>query len=599
VEEQEIVFQPGGADQTQVLPRQPDRRTGRIVALAAGGVMLVMLGVYTSLVFSLGDRVPRGTTVAGVEIGGLSRDAAEARLRQRLLPRAEKPIDVTAGGKSYTLKPSEAGLALNVAATADAAYVPRTFNPVRVVEVLVGGGEVRPVLTVDKKRLNATIAALAKKVDRPAREARITFAGGTPKPHEPRSGYKLDRDAAAQKLAKQFLLTSPIALPAAEILPAAGQDELDRAMREFAQPAMSSVVKVQVGDESFDVTPEEVGSALQMVPDAEGTLTPKLDPKKFAAAVADKLDEVQKEPQDAQIVISGGAPTILPSKAGHAVPRAKLAQAVVAALPKTGDERVAKVQTVVAQPELTTAEARKLGVREIVSEFTTHYPHAEYRNVNIGRAAELINGALIKPGEIFSLNGLVGERTKENGFTEGYIIRNGRLREDLGGGVSQVATTTYNAAFFAGMEDVEHRPHSFYIDRYPMGREATVFWGSLDLKWRNNTPYGVLVQAWINPSTPSTTGSVTVRLWSTKYWTVREETSKPYNVKPPKTIYDDEEGCVPQENGVEGFQVDVKRWIYRDGKLVDSEVDHVTYAPEDRVICGPEPKDPETPPPPE
>ena len=93
-----------------------------------------------------------------------------------------------------------------------------------------------------------------------------------------------------------------------------------------------------------------------------------------------------------------------------------------------------------------------------------------------GRAAELVNGTLLKPGEEFSLNEVVGERTAENGFTKGFIISDGVFKEDLGGGVSQVATTTFNAMFFAGLEDVEHKPHSFYIDRYPVGREATVAW---------------------------------------------------------------------------------------------------------------------------
>ena len=118
----------------------------------------------------------------------------------------------------------------------------------------------------------------------------------------------------------------------------------------------------------------------------------------------------------------------------------------------------------------------------MVSDFVTYYPPATYRDINQGRAAELINGTILKPGETFSFNDTVGERTAENGFTNGFIISNGVFREDLGGGVSQVVTTTYNAAFFAGMDDVEHKPHSFYIDRYPMGREATVAWPTVDLQ---------------------------------------------------------------------------------------------------------------------
>lgn len=590
------MYEPGGTGQTYAMPPPSERPTGRIIALAVGGVLVVVLGVYTMTVFSLGDRVPRGTTVAGVPLGGLSRAAAEARLRDQLVPRADKAVEVTAAGKSYSLKSADLGLALDVSATADEAYLARTFNPVKVVDALVGGEELSPVLAVDRERLDKSMAALARKVDEGASEGRITFAGGTPKASEPASGHELDQPAAGATLQREFLVaTGPIELPTADVTPTVSAAEVKRAMREFATPAMAAPVTVQVGDESFEATPEEIGSSLQMVASEDGELTPKLDGKAFTKALGTKLSEVQVKPKDATIVISASRPTIRPSRVGHTVPPEKLAAAVVGVLPKPVDQRQARVETVTAQPELTTAKAEKLGVKEVVGEFSTQYPHADYRNVNIGRAAELINGTLIKPGETFSLNGIVGERTEENGFAKGLVIKGGRLREELGGGVSQVATTTYNAAFFAGMEDVEHRPHGFYISRYPVGREATVYWGSLDLKWANNTPYGVYVQAWRNFSDPSSYGGVTVRLWSTKYWTVKSEISDRYNVRKGKVIYDPKPGCVEQETGVDGFEVDVRRWLYRDGEQVAAERDHVKYNAEDQIICGPKPA--ETPPP--
>ena len=149
----------------------------------------------------------------------------------------------------------------------------------------------------------------------------------------------------------------------------------------------------------------------------------------------------------------------------------------------------------------------------------------------------------MKPGETFSLNGTVGERTAENGFTKGFIISNGIFTEDFGGGVSQMATTTFNAAFFGGMTDVQHKPHSFYIDRYPVGREATVAWPTVDLRWRNDTPYGVLVHAHVTPSTPSSQGVVTVRLFSTKYWDITTKTGDRYTFTSPATRTLDTADC--------------------------------------------------------
>nr|MBA2465396.1 VanW family protein [Nocardioidaceae bacterium] len=251
-----------------------------------------------------------------------------------------------------------------------------------------------------------------------------------------------------------------------------------------------------------------------------------------------------------------------------------------------GEGRTLRVSAVVTKPDFSTADARRLRVVEQVSEFTTFYPHADYRNVNLGRAAELINGTLLKPNEQFSLNGVVGERTAANGFTEGFIISDGIFTEDFGGGVSQVATTTFNAMFFAGLKDVEHQPHSFYIDRYPVGREATVVWPYIDLKFENDTPYGVLIEAFIEPSTPSTSGEMTVRMWSTKYWDIETEESERYNLTLPETRQLPGEDCVPNE-GYGGFEIDVFRSFFRvdSEKLKRREAFHTTYTPSDTVIC--------------
>ena len=193
---------------------------------------------------------------------------------------------------------------------------------------------------------------------------------------------------------------------------------------------------------------------------------------------------------------------------------------------------------------------------------------------------------MLKPDDEFSLNGIVGERTAENGFTEGFIISDGVFKEDFGGGVSQVATTTFNAMFFAGLKDIEHKPHSFYIDRYPVGREATVAWPYVDLRFQNDTPYGVLVEAFIKPSTPSSSGSMTVRMWSTKYWDIKASQSDRYNETQPETRRLSGDECVPNE-GYGGFDIDVFRSFFKPGsdELVRRETFNTTYTPSDTVIC--------------
>jgi hypothetical protein len=268
----------------------------------------------------------------------------------------------------------------------------------------------------------------------------------------------------------------------------------------------------------------------------------------------------------------------------------EMATKLVPALTQSGDARSVQIEATVVEPQFTTEDAQALRITEKISEFETQFPYAEYRNVNQGRAAELMDGTLVKPGEIFSFNDTVGERTVANGFTTGTVINGGVFREELGGGVSQVATTMYNAGFFGGMDDTEHHPHAFYIDRYPVGREATVYFGSLDLRWKNPTDHGVLVRSYVKKSTPSSPGVMHVELWGTKVWDRIEAGASPRrNGRTPGTQYDDTDRCVPQ-GPVQGFDIDIIRTFIKDGKVAKTETDTANYQAADRVICGKKPK---------
>jgi hypothetical protein len=168
-------------------------------------------------------------------------------------------------------------------------------------------------------------------------------------------------------------------------------------------------------------------------------------------------------------------------------------------------------------PAHDTAWARALGITQPLASFTTRHPCCAARVTNIHVAASILNGSVIEPGQVFSLNGLVGPRTQARGFVQAPVYYEEGFTTDFGGGVSQLATTVFNAAWWAGFPFVEHQPHTIYFDRYPMGREATVNYPYLDLKWRNDSHHGVLV------TTSYTDTSVTVALWgNTGGRTVRE-----------------------------------------------------------------------------
>jgi vancomycin resistance protein YoaR len=178
------------------------------------------------------------------------------------------------------------------------------------------------------------------------------------------------------------------------------------------------------------------------------------------------------------------------------------------------------------EPKISAEQAATLGIKEIVGIFTTKHPPNQPRVKNIHRIADLMRGQVILPGQTMSVNAIIGRRTPAKGFVNAPVIQEGLFAEDFGGGVSQFATTLFNAAFLAGLEFPEYQSHSIYLSRYPYGREATLNYPHPDLKIRNTTPYGVLI--W-----PSYTGSaIGVTLYSTKTWKVTQtgQTKSPSGV---------------------------------------------------------------------
>jgi vancomycin resistance protein YoaR len=214
-----------------------------------------------------------------------------------------------------------------------------------------------------------------------------------------------------------------------------------------------------------------------------------------------------------------------------------------------------------------------------VSSFSTPLTSEPIRTKNLERGAELLTGALVKPGETFSLIDTLSPITVENGYYAAGIVSNGIHTEGVGGGLSQMGTTTYNAGYFAGYDDVEHRPHSYWFDRYPAGREATIYVGALDVKFKNDTPYGALMQSWVSG------GELHVRIWSTEHYEVRTSDSGKRNVVPTTTVHRTGADCEPYPAGNDGFSITNYRKVYLDGDLVKDESYSWTYKPDNGIVC--------------
>lgn len=563
---------------------RPEKKGGRVVILLILALLLLAGAGYVWAWSQAKDRIPRGTTIEGVDVGGMTRAEAVEELETELAERAEGPMDVTLASATVSLSPSEAGLSVDYQASVDEVGAQRSWDPVWLWDYFTEGDEVEAVIDLDDAALDQELASIAEDVEREPVDGAIEFRGGGAVVTQSETGLALDVDDSRELVQTAYLTDEVPELPLRSAEPEIDDDELLQAQRQLANPAVSGPVTLKFGKGQVRLTPKQYLPAVTIV-QRQGALAMKVNQKKLVGIV-DRSASGTGVPRDARIVLRDGKPTVIPATTGVTYRTDPLVRGFRQAITGQGAQRTRNVATRKAQPDFTTKDARDLGVKTRVSTFSTYFPYAEYRNVNLGRAAELIDGTLLKPGETFSLNDIVGERTRENGFTDGYIISNGILTGDLGGGVSQIATTTFNAMFFAGLEDVEHKPHSFYIDRYPIGREATVAWGAIDLRFKNDTPHGVLVQANVTPSTPATSGVVTVSMYSTKYWDITTKTGDRYNYTQPEVRKINDLECHPN-TGFGGFDIDIWRYFRRHNsdELVQTEKMHTTYTPSDTVEC--------------
>ena len=553
------------------------REWGRILARSMIAIV-VLAGAYLAVAWWTGRAVPAALVVEGVSVGGMTTEQATERLQAEFAAKVKAPIRVDLAGtnSSFSLEPATAGLTLDLPGTL-AGLSGFTVDPSVIWNRLSGRPE-RPLLVhVDQHQLSEALTAQAAKVQSAPVDGTVSFVGGKVVTTPAHNGLALHVDDAARKITQAWPRVQSVTADATVTEPKVTQAKLDAAVRTFATPAMSGPVTIVIGDKTAAVTPEQYAGALSMVPDATGALAPVVDTEALRGVVVSATSGFVVPAQNASIVLEGGAPVVRPSVAGVAVDTTPAADLLVKAM--TAPDRRMALSLVPAAPALTTEAAQALGVKELVATFDSTFPNNPDRTVNLTTAANTINGTLIKPGEVFSLNGILGERTAAKGYREAGMILNGRLVKATGGGVSQISTVIYNLAWFSGVALTEHQAHSFYISRYPAGREATVNWPTIDNKWTNTTPYGMLVQMWVSGS------QVHGRMWSTKVYDVEAIEGPRTNPRPGKVIRDSSAGCVPQSSIVAGFDITVKRVIRKAGAVVKTESYTTKYDAEDQVIC--------------
>ncbi|MFY1704847.1 VanW family protein [Micromonospora sp. WMMA1923] len=555
------------------------------VLLAAGVTTVVLAGAAGAGAYAYAGDVPRGTTVLGTEVGGRSRTAAAGELRAELERRTgtlTAPLTVRVGEKTAEIDPAEVGLTVDVDATV-AAAAEAGAHPV---SRLVGSREVEPVVVVDADRLDAALRKVMGNQGRKMTMPAISFKGTTVKVTRPKPSLALDPQRSAEAVRAGWLAGQPVTVPLVETHPATTAEEVDKLAAELAEPAVAKAVTLRTDQGSVSIPPAAIAKSLRFSADKAGKLTPKVDVKRLRSALGDKLSKIEVEARDARMAVTGGKPKVVDDgRPGQQLDTATLGKDLLAVLPK-GDDRTVSGELKPVQPEVTADKIGELGIKERVSKFTTQFTGglSAPRSKNIVQIAKDVDGTVVLPGETFSLNGHTGERGYAQGYHDAPVIMDGKLVPGVGGGTSQFTTTLFNATYYAGLEDVEHKPHSYWFSRYPAVIESTIFWPNLDFKFRNNTEYGVLID------TSYTSSSITVSIWSTKiYDSVKTEYGPRRDITKPVTTYlEPGPSCIPA-NGIDGFAQDAFRVIKKDGKVVKREKFSWRYAAEPRFVCGKKP----------
>jgi hypothetical protein len=494
--------------------------------LVFGSLSAVVLAVGSAVALTIDGSAPRAqVTSVGTTIGGLPAAALDRKGLTILLGRAaaDRPADLTivVGARHVTVTTSEIGHVIDIPATVDWAL--RNSSSGR------SGREVAPVLSTAGPSLDGVVARVQKAAEVGEFHGGLRLLRGTVEVRDPAGAQTADRETIRHALIAVAASLRPPASVSIAVRRRAShvtRGDLDR-LALLAGQRLARPVELQAGSRTARVAAQALGARLMVVPlgSTPGhAVTLALDPTArdaVAVPAARALSVPAQEPGVFAPPARSGLRTqgsvrwrpvpsrttvTRPGRSGVAVEPA----AVFSALTQFLDGTAAgagplPVAWTVLPPHSSDAAAGTIDA--MLGTFTTPFRCCQPRVKNIALIARTVDGTLIGPGQAFSLNGIVGRRTKAKGYVEAPFILDGELSTDIGGGVSQFATTTLNAAFFAGVELDRHQPHSFYISRYPPGREATVNYPTIDLRWTNDTGAPILIRA------ATTATSLTVTLY--------------------------------------------------------------------------------------
>ena len=583
--------------------------------LVALGLVALVLGSYGISRWVSAGRIIGSVQVEGIELGGLTPEEAGDGLVDLEANLADSPVSFSIGGDEVQITPASIGFDLDEAAMVRRAMeIGREGSPVSQfwwwITHLFSSTELDVTARVDLDAVEAVLKIWdVEVIGNPPFPGGVGINGTVPEALYPRAGEQVDRSMAPGLIFEQSSTfdRAVTALPVVETEPSLTNLDIDQAVRR-AQLILAGPVTLRNAEREHEVTftASQIAAALRSEVLPEG-IEFSIDPTIVSQILEPLRAELEDPPVDAQLVVEGDLATVVPGRRGTVVNPETTAQHLLLAA-----DSAARVGTFPidesADPEVTTEELEALRIRHKVSQFTTYHACCQNRVTNIHLIADKVNSVMVMPGQTFSLNESVGERTIEDGYLEDGTIIGGQITDTVGGGVSQFATTFYNAMFWGGFEDVAHKPHSFYFSRYPLGIEATISWPLPDLQFRNDSDGAILIR------TSYSNTSITVAFYADNDGrilvgeqsdgvlrvavvaeggpaarVITADVSERYNFRePPPPRYVGDETIMPpkqieDQGPAQGFTVDVTRTITVNGVPSVTEWT-VVYSPRQQII---------------
>lgn len=580
----------------------------RQASIIVGLLVLLALSAVGVDAFISRGRIHRGVTALGVQLGGLAPVEAETRLSQEAARRLNRGLTLAGGdaapGFTTIITAADAGVHIDVATTAVRAMEVGRSGPLfaRLIERMrlwASPRDIATPITIDDAPFLSVADELSIVVEHLPVDAELVVNGGEPKVIAAREGAKLNREALKHLLmdavaggTQDLQVTQDLPVPVDAITPKLTTEKALKAL-EDASIFFSAPVRLTYRDWVADLTPDDLAQMAQFFPegvDAGRPLT--VDSTTGRELVEQRLAAIETPPVDAEIVpaIDGRSYSVIASKDGVRVNWDTLLRFIDQAALRSAPRHVA-VPTETWSPRLTTLDAEMLQSRSVIASFTTYFSPANRARVNnIAQVATTLDGRVIRPGETFSFNEAVGPRTQAAGYDEAPVIDNGVLVPGVGGGICQVSTTLFNAVLLAGLPVVERWPHALFLERYPVGRDATVSYGSQDFRFRNDSDSVLLLNV------VAADDFVEVKLSGVAFARRVELSTSPIrDVVPPRSsptyprILVDPALAPGQrddlEPGIEGCSVSVRRSVHGpDGQLLFTDEFESVYQPKDWIV---------------